>query len=97
MADEELRKLKGAEIVLAGVEDLRAGRESVNASAVQAAATRLRALGIDAPSAEGDVPPSHRLYRLLSEELGDGAHARYNAILDRIASFGGAAELARRS
>lgn len=96
MSDDTLKSLPGAEIVLSGLDDLRTGRESVNASAVQCAATRLRGLGLDAPYAAGDPPAAHRLYRQLSEELGDGAHSRYNAILARVASFAGAAERARR-
>jgi hypothetical protein len=41
MADESLKNLPGAEIVLPGIDDLAAGRESLNAKAVQAAAPRL--------------------------------------------------------
>lgn len=89
--------LPGAEIVLAGIADIEAGRRSVNASAVQSAAPRLRRLGLKAPSAKGDVPAAHDLYRQLCAEHGDAAHSRYNAILARVASFAGAAELARRS
>jgi hypothetical protein len=96
MSDEQLKNLPGAEIVLPGLADLAAGRETVNASAVQSAAPRLRRAGLDAPSAEGETPAAHRLYAQLSEELGDAAHSRYNAILARVASFAGAAELARR-
>jgi hypothetical protein len=96
MRDDRLKSLPGAEIVLPGLADLEAGRKSVNASAVQAAAARLRRLGLNAPAADGDVPAAHRLYRQLSDELGDGAHSRYNAILARVASFAGAAERARR-
>lgn len=96
MSDERLKTLPGAEIVLAGIADLEAGRASVNASAVQSAAPRLRRLGLDAPSAEGDVPAAHRLYEQLSSDLGDAAHSRYNAILARVASFAGAAERAQR-
>lgn len=95
MTDESLRNLPGAEIVLPGIDDLAAGRESLNAKAVQAAAPRLRRAGLDAPSAEGTAPAAHRLYEQLSEELGDRAHSRYNAILARVASFAGAAERAR--
>jgi len=94
--DPQLKNLPGAEIVLPGLADLEAGRTGVNASAVQAAAPRLRRAGLDAPSAAGGPPAAHLLYRQLSAELGDGAHSRYNAILDRVASFAGAAELARR-
>ena len=96
MQDSQLENLPGAEIVLPGLADLRAERASVNASAVQAAAPRLRRAGLDAPSADDDTPAAHILYRQLDEELGDGAHSRYNAILARVASFAGAAELARR-
>lgn len=92
----DLQSLPGAEIVLPGIADLEAGRRSVNAIAVQCAATRLRGVGLNAPGVEGDVPAAHQLYRQLSEELGDGAHSRYNAILRRIASFARAAERARR-
>lgn len=92
-----MKALPGAEIVLPGLADLEAGRESVNASAVQAAAPRLRRAGLDAPDGNGEIPAAHDLYRQLSSELGDGAHSRYNAILARVASFAGAAERARRS
>ena len=81
--------------MLPGLDDLVAGRPSVNASAVQAAAPRLRRAGMEVPAADGDSPASHVLYRQLSEELGDAAHSRYNAILSRVASFAGAAERAR--
>lgn len=64
--------------------------------ATQSAAPRLRQAGLDAPSADDEAPAAHQLYRRLSEELGDGAHSRYNAILARVASFAGAAERARR-
>jgi hypothetical protein len=96
MSTEDLQSLPGAEIVLTGIADLEAGRTSVNAIAVQCAATRLRGVGLNAPGVEGDVPAAHRLYAQLSDDLGNGAHSRYNAILRRVASFAGAAERARR-
>jgi hypothetical protein len=95
MVEAELERLPGAEIVLAGIADLEAGRASVNASAVQCAAGRLRQIGLDAPSRAGETPAAHQLYRQLRDELGDGAHSRYNAILARVASFAQAAERAR--
>jgi len=90
----ELDTFPGAEIVLPGIDDLKAGRESVNALAVSAAASRL---GIRDLIAEVDTPEpaAHRLYLRLQEELGDAAHSRYNAILARVASFARAAEHAR--
>lgn len=96
MPSDDLKSLPGAEIVLPGILDIEAGRRSINATAVQCAATRLRRIGLNAPSDDGENPASHQLYRQLSEELGDGAHSRYNAILARVASFAGAAERARR-
>lgn len=96
MSDELLRSLPGAEIVLPGLADIEGGRQTVNASAVQTAAPRLRRLGLAAPEAAGDIPASHLLYKQLSSELGDGAHSRYNAILTRVSSFARAAERARR-
>lgn len=96
MPGSPLADLPGAEIVLPGISDLEAGRRSVNASAVQCAAGRLRRLGLNVPGAAGDVPAAHLLYRELSDELGDRAHSRYNAILSRVVSFARAAERARR-
>ena len=55
----DLKSLPGAEIVLPGIEDLEAGRSSVNAIAVQCAATRLRGVGLNATAAERSVPASH--------------------------------------
>lgn len=94
MSSEQLQGLSGAEIVLPGIEDLRAGRETVNALAVSAAAGRL---GVRELVREDDAeePAAHRLYLRLNDELGDAAHSRYNAILARVASFARAAEHAR--
>jgi hypothetical protein len=95
MTHEQLKNLPGAEIVLPGLEDLKAERPTIDAAAVGAAAPRLRRAGLEAPDLPGEVPAAHLLYRRLSEELGDAAHSRYNAILARVASFAGAAERAR--
>jgi hypothetical protein len=98
MSHSALKQLPGSEIVLPGLADLRAGRPSIDASAVQSAATRLRRAGIDVPSPSVDTnapPAAHVLYRQLRDELGDAAHSRYNAILRRVLSFAGAAERAR--
>ena len=97
MESQPLEQLPGAEIVLAGIADLKEGRMTTNALAVQSAAPRLRSLGFEALSAEGEVPAAHRLYQELHRELGDAAHSRYNAILSRVASFARAAERARVS
>jgi hypothetical protein len=88
---QELAKLPGAEIVLPGIEDLKAGRETVNPLAVSAAA---RKLGVRELIGEDDTeePAAHRLYLRLNDELGDAAHSHYNAILARVVSFARAAE-----
>jgi hypothetical protein len=98
MDRDYLKQLPGAEIVLAGIADVEAGRKTVNASAVQSAASRLSRLGLGPlQRTNEDAPAAHELYERLNDELGDGAHSRYNAILARVASFAGAAERARSS
>jgi hypothetical protein len=97
MSDDAFQDLPGAEIVLPGLADLEAGRETVNASAVQSAASRLRRIGLDIPPRSDDVPAAHLLYRQLSSELGDGTHSRYNANLSASPASPGAAERARAS
>jgi hypothetical protein len=94
VSQRDLSQLPGAEIVLPGIEDLKAGRDTVNALAVSLAAQKLGVgdLVDDAATAE---PAAHRLYFRLNRELGDGAYSRYNAILARIASFARAADRAR--
>jgi hypothetical protein len=95
MDEKLLRSLPGAEIVLAGIADIAAGAESVNASAVQSASSRLARVGLSIPPGKDGSLPAHRLYQQLAEEVGDGAHSRYNAILERVSSFARAAELAQ--
>jgi hypothetical protein len=95
--DEEfLKTLPGAEVVLIGLGDLRSGRDSVNASAVQSARSKLIRAGVPVPPVDRDeAPAAHLLYERLADEVGDGAHARYNALLARVDSFARAAEIAR--
>ena len=64
--------MPGRELIVAGLDDLRAGRETVEAMLVATGAPRLRACGIDVPG--GDRPDSGlRMYRLLGER--DAANA----------------------
>jgi hypothetical protein len=78
--------LPGADLVLAGIEDLRAGVESVAALLVTIGRPRLEALGLDVPARSYDQP-EHRLYRLLAADHGDAAHSQYNALIRRLVSF----------
>jgi hypothetical protein len=94
MPEQELDRLPGAEIVLPGIEDLEAGRETLNALAVSAAATKLGVSDL-VTTAKAEEPAAHRLYQRLNAEVGDAAHSRYNAILSRVASFARVAGHAR--
>lgn len=78
--------LPGADLVVAGLADLAAGRrETVEALLVTVGAPRLRTLGIDVPP--GEPAPERRLYEALEPEFGDAAHSRYNALIQRLVSF----------
>lgn len=79
----------GAELVLAGLQDLAAGTESEDALLVSIAAPRLRLVGIPVPPAFAH--PEARLFARLAHQHGDGAHSRYNALVRRLVSFARAA------
>jgi hypothetical protein len=85
--------LPGAELVEAGLADLRTGIETDESLLVSMAAPRLRALGFDVPAPLADA--ELRLYRRLAERHGAAAHARYNALVRRLVSFQRAAACAR--
>lgn len=85
----------GADLVRAGLDDLRGGRESIEGLLVLVGAPRLRRIGIDVP-ARPATRPEHRLYELLAGSDSDTAHGRYNALIRRLVSFERAAECARR-
>jgi hypothetical protein len=88
-----LTDLPGGELIDAGLDDLRQGRESVPALLVSIGAPRLRRLGYDIPHLFDD--PEGRLYELLAREDSDTAHGRYNALIRRLVSFERAAESLR--
>jgi hypothetical protein len=78
--------MPGRELVVAGLEDLWAGRDTVEAMLVATGAPRLRACGIDVPG--GDRPDAGlRMYRLLGERDAAGAYGTYNALRRRLGSF----------
>lgn len=83
--------LPGGDLIDAGLEDLRKGRETFAALLVAIGAPRLREIGIQLPD---PLPPNpeHRLYDLLAETDPDSAHSRYNALIRRLVSFERAAE-----
>ncbi|MFW6083596.1 MAG: hypothetical protein ACODAA_00095 [Gemmatimonadota bacterium] len=85
--------LPGGDIVDAGLADLAANRVTPESLAVSLAAPRLRREGV--PVSREQEDPEMRLFAMLSETEGGLAHARYNAILQRLVSFADACRFAR--
>lgn len=86
--------LPGADLIEAGIKDLRERRETIAALLVAVGAPRLKSLGIELPELL-PIHPEHRLYELLARDGADSAHSRYNAFIRRLVSFERAAERAR--
>jgi len=90
--------LPGAEFVLDGIEKLKEGKVTEATLLVEMGARRLRAVGIEVPEIPKDEElPSHRLYHLLAEKYGNGAHSKYNASVRRLVSFQRAAGFLRNN
>ena len=83
--------LPGADLIEKGLDDLRAGRETIEALLVAIGASRLQAIGLALP-ARLPQNPEHRLYDLLAENDSDSAHSRYNALIRKLVSYEQAAE-----
>lgn len=90
-----LADLPGFEIVHDGIRDLANGHLSNESLLVSIAAPRLELLGIRLPSTLSH--PEEQLFVRATAEHGDGAHARYNALIRRLVSFTRAMPLAQRS
>jgi hypothetical protein len=86
--------LPGGEIIDAGLAGLAGGEESVESLLVSLAAPRLRREGVPLPR-DLHADADRRLYRLLEQEGGDLAHARYLAYLRQASSFADACPGAR--
>jgi len=87
--------LPGADLVVAGIQDLERGRITVESLLVCIGAPRLRAAGVQIP----DPPPMEHspemsLYLALGEEHGRDAHSQYNALIRRLTSLESALERA---
>jgi hypothetical protein len=93
MQPNGLLELPGGDLVLAGLDDLRRGDETVAALLVSIGAPRLRRIGYAVPQAHPE--PEQRLYALLAREDAASAHGRYNALVRRLVSFERAAECVR--
>jgi hypothetical protein len=83
--------LPGADLIEAGLKDLRDGQETIAALLVAIGAPRLRRLGLELPDRLPENP-EHRLYDLLARDDSDSAHSRYNAFIRRLVSYEQAAE-----
>jgi hypothetical protein len=85
--------LPGADLVSRGLDDLRQGRETIEALLVAIGAPRLRGLGHLVP--DGPIRPESRLHALLARQHGADAHSRYNALVRRLVSYEHALERER--
>ena len=77
--------LPGAELIRQGIRDAETGQESIAALVVSIGAARLARCGLVVAHAFDG--PERRLYDLLQNEHGDGAHSKYNALLRRLMRF----------
>lgn len=90
----EIGDLPGADLIQKGIHDLRDGRLTVESLLVSIGAQRIRESGVDVPPALST--PEERLYAMVAEREGDGAHSQYNALIRRLISFEQALECASR-
>jgi len=81
----DLETMPGYELVKEGLTDLESGRPTLAALLVSIGHPRLVSLGLNVPPPLPE--PEGRLYVLLREKHGDGAHSRYNALVRRLVSF----------
>lgn len=88
----DLTALPGGDLVTRGLEDLRAGKRTVESLLCQIGGPRLRACGLEVP--QPTESPERALYDLLALEDSDTAHGRYNALVRRLVSFERALECA---
>jgi large subunit ribosomal protein L27 len=78
--------LPGEDLIKQGLDDLAAGRETIEALLVSIGSPRLRQIGVAVPDPIF-TKPEHRLYELLRAEDSDSAHSRYNALIRRLVSY----------
>ena len=80
--------LPGADVVAAGIEDLRRGEFTVEALLVAVGAPRLRSAGLEIPDAPGCPEcPELALYSAIGEREAGNTHSRYNALIRRLVRF----------
>ena len=77
--------LPGSDLVEKGIDDLRSGLETIESLLVSQAVRALAEVGHAPPP--GLAEPELKLYRLLEQLHGGGAHSKYNAYRRQLASF----------
>lgn len=87
--------LPGEDLIEAGLNDLRDGRETIASLLVSIGSPRLKRLGLEFPD-HLPANPEHRLYDLLAETDQDSAHSRYNAFIRKLVSYERAAECVKK-
>ena len=87
-----LEGLPGGDLIVEGLRDLAAGRDTIPALLVMIGAPRLSALGLPIPRTSPGA--EHRLYERLALDDAATAHSRYNALIRRLVSFERAAACA---
>jgi len=87
--------LPGEDLIETGINDLHAGRETVEGLLVAIGAPRLRRIGLELPAVLPSTP-EHRLYELLAQDDQDSAHSRYNSLIRRLVSYERAVECVNR-
>ena len=76
--------LPGADLMIAGLDDVAAGRETVAGELVKIGSPRLRESGVNV---DVSLDADRQLYRLLSASHGLAAHSQYNALVRQLVSF----------
>lgn len=88
ISDEDFAGLPGADLVLAGLKEIRDGAPGEYGMLVLIASPRLNGLGLNIPASINlDRPLEHELYSRLELSPAGDAYSRYNALLRSIASF----------
>ena len=93
----ELHELPGADLILPGLEDLRAGKSnSIDSFLISIASIRLRQAGLEIPEDHLHKEPELTLYNYLQQDRSD-AYVYYNALLNTLNSFCLALEMKAKS
>jgi len=88
MPEFDLSVLPGGEIVARGLADLHAGLVTEDSLLILIARKRLIEHGFDVPAPINvERPFELRLYERIERRMTNGAHAEYNALIQRIVSF----------